>query len=503
MCSSIADKALPDQRIATGYRFYRFTRWPVPVTAAAPIAALVLPMLVSLVTPVAAQASPAKPLILTTNPRDSANTQQFSQWLENRPDMDKAASDPGLSATALREILAQAALQAQQRSPQVQKAQAEWGATQADTQEAKGQRWPQIDVGVSSPNKAIKGHNSRAFNNDPSASVNVNTMVYDWGRISSNVGSREQIATAAGQRLQITLSGITFEVVNNIADLSKNRLIQEVSEHYLERMQTLVSMLDQVVQTDRGRLSEMTQAKARMLQAQASRDMVAARVKDLELNLSKLLGEVPGNLPAARSWPLEPVNLQSMLSRLDARPLYLQMQAETQAAKMQAEAARATGRPQLNWVVTRSSAKDALGERQPWQTRLELNWPLSRGGSYSAAERAAVQRAEASRQNQEQMLLDAEYRVRMADQEARILLARAEDFRSLSSETASVRKAFFEQWYHLGRRTLLDVLIAESDHYNNSVSEVTSRFEGYQAIFRQLNEAGELLDWLEDSAPPT
>ena len=76
------------------------------------------------------------------------------------------------------------------------------------------------------------------------------------------------------------------------------------------------------------------------------------------------------------------------------------------------------------------------------------------------------------------------------------MLERADLYKELSVETDNVRQSFYEQWYHLGKRTLLDVLIAETDHYGNKVSEINSRFDGYGAIVRQYASAGVLVQWL-------
>ena len=59
-----------------------------------------------------------------------------------------------------------------------------------------------------------------------------------------------------------------------------------------------------------------------------------------------------------------------------------------------------------------------------------------------------------------------------------------------------MRKIFYEQWYHLGRRTLLDVLIAENDHYNNQIAQVNSRYDGEAADLRIRADAAILLPWL-------
>lgn len=77
-------------------------------------------------------------------------------------------------------------------------------------------------------------------------------------------------------------------------------------------------------------------------------------------------------------------------------------------------------------------------------------------------------------------------------------LQRAELYRDLAVESGQIREDFYLQWHHLGKRTLLDVLSAENEHYGNQVSEITNRFDGYQAILRQYASAGTLARWLRD-----
>ncbi|MBN7735680.1 TolC family protein, partial [Klebsiella pneumoniae] len=106
-----------------------------------------------------------------------------------------------------------------------------------------------------------------------------------------------------------------------------------------------------------------------------------------------------------------------------------------ESADLQAEAVRASGLPQLNWVISKNTAEDSIGREQPWQTNLSVTWGAFRGGSTRAAERAALQRADASRQETEQQRQDLEFRIRTADNDARAQLERAELYRELSAES--------------------------------------------------------------------
>ncbi|MEM4990761.1 TolC family protein [Collimonas sp. H4R21] len=455
----------------------------------------------SIIVAPAARSQSKQPFSAAQTKAVDAASARFSEWLASSADTDIDKSGPLMNEAGLRQVLYRAVEQAAQRSPQVRQAYAELEAAQADVGEAKGQRWPQLDIGSHSKAASLGGGSA---NNDTGAGVTLNmtTTVYDWGRTGKTIDSRERLVLAARQRYEAELASSAFQVCSNVIELAKNRLIADISQQYVDRMGTLVSMLQEIVSVDRGRGSELTQSKARLLQAESNRDTVVARVQDIELNLRKLIGDGPIPALPGRVLPLQTANLSAMLSTVNEHPSIKQAEAEAEAAELNVDALKASSRPQLNWVVSKSTSRDTLGREQPFQTMLSINWAAFRGGSAKAAQTAAYQRAAASREKKAQQQLDLEYRVRTADQNAKTALARADLYHDLTAETDGVRKAFFEQWYHLARRTLLDVLSAESDHYNNRVSEITSRFDGYQAIFQEYNGAGQLVSWLRGAQQP-
>jgi adhesin transport system outer membrane protein len=396
----------------------------------------------------------------------------------------------------LKEIFYRAVQAAAERSPKVQRAHAELAAADADIDEAKGQRYPQVDLGTTAGSKKFGSGSQDSEGTSSGINLNIVTPVYDWGRIRNTIESRSHLSTAATSAIEAELESSAFDVTNTLVELGKQRIIVDLSQQYVDRMGELVKMLAGIVAVDKGRSSELTQAKARLLQAQAARDSADTRAKDAEINLRKLVGERPIMIPRTKEWNIRLANLDHLLSMTEDHPVINQAKAQTESAEAQARVVRSSSLPQLNWVVTKSTAEDSLGREQPWETHLAVTWGAFRGGSTRASERAALQRAEAGRHEVEQQRLDLEYRIRTANHEAKTFLARAELYRDLTVESDGIRVAFYEQWYHLGKRTLLDVLSAESDHYGNRVSEVTNRFDGYQAVLRQYAGAGALAGWL-------
>lgn len=397
----------------------------------------------------------------------------------------------------LRPIFLAAVEAAFDRSPQVQFAYASYQAQLADVDEAKGKRWPQLQLSSRSKSVEFAGPASNAPGQGTAVTANLTTSVFDWGYLSKTIKSREQTADAGKEFYDAQRENSAYTVATTMVELAKQRQLIRISQQFVDRMQQLVTMLSQIVEVDRGRASELTQARARLLQALASRDTVAAKARDTELTLRKLIGDRQLHLPSSSAWNIEPARLERLLSNMNQHPQIRQARAEAQAARLLADAVKASSRPAVNWVVSKTTGRDIADRRQPFQTMLTLSWNAFQGGSARAAQQAALARAQASERKVEQARLDLEYAIRAADEDARTLLERSTLYGDLVDETDRVRKAFFDQWYHLGKRTLLDVLQAENDHYGNRVSEITTRFDGYEAVFRELSSAGELMSWLK------
>ena len=398
--------------------------------------------------------------------------------------------------TDLREMFLHMVDAAAGRSPAVAGALAQYAASKADIAEAKGQRYPQLDISARGLSREF-GATAASGTADPSLTLGITTTLFDWGRVRKTIESRSHLADAADSAVQAQLESSAYDVTSNLIELAKQRIVVETSQRYVDRMAELVKMLEGIVAVDSGRVSELTQARARLLQAEASRSLADSKARDIEINLRKMVGErsLP-TLPGSQYWEMRMPELSWLLGESMHHPTVLQAKASARSADMQADAVRSALRPQVNWVVSKNTGEDIYGRESAWQTGLTLSWSAFRGGSGRAAEQAARQRAQAGWMGAEQQVQDLEYRIRAANQDAHSLADRADLYRGLALESDKIRSAFYEQWYHLGRRTLLDVLSSESEHYNNQIGEVSSRFDGYQAVVRQYASAGSLVRWL-------
>ncbi|EBI5627558.1 TolC family protein [Salmonella enterica] len=452
--------------------------------------------------PMQSDAEAAKPLVdkLQASYRKSSTDfgEVYARWAGSDQPATGLIDESMLSTSQLKYIFSQAVLLAASRSPEIKQSYGEWQAAGFDVDQVKGQRWPQIQVGAST--KSVEFGGRSEYQRSSGINVSASTIIFDWGRIRKQIRSRELIESANWLKFRAMLESNAYEVSMTLTELAKERYIVKVTEEYVTRLSELVNLLQEIVKVDVGRTSELTQVRARFLEARTSLEGAQSRQKSLELEMRKLVGNISFAVPSSLRWDFPLPDFETTLKKVRKSPQVLQAEYEADAQRVDADAIHSAQLPQLNWVVGKSTVTQGYnGKEDPWQTSLNVTWNVFQGGSARAEERAAIARAGASREKKEQLLLDTEFEVRNAWQDAHIYRRRAEDYQPLVVESLRVRREFFEQWYHLGKRTILDVLIAERDYYNNEIGQISAKFDSYSSVIKVYSGSAQLLEWLDSS----
>lgn len=405
----------------------------------------------------------------------------------------------GTSTSDSREFLRSMVARALAYSPELRAASSEVLASDYMVDQVKGQRLPQVRLGVTSPLTTMGGDRQASSNNthfsDSSGTVSVNTPIIDWGRIGNQVDNSLETAKAARYSKEYSREQLAYNTVSELMNMSRYEQSRIVAKHYVGRMKELVNMLSQITQADRGRESELVQAKAKLMSAQASMDNIEHQLSASKIKLVRLLGAEP-SLPDDLNWQDTIIPASVAIASLDKNPMMLNLQAKVRAAEYEAESIKAAALPQVNWVVSKSTAKDSNGNESGWYTGLNVEWEAFSGGSQRAAQMTARAKANVAQQQYEVSYRDLEYQINYQVQVRDSSFLRADDYDRLSGETDRVRQMFYQQWYHLGKRTLLDVLTAENDHFNNQLSAINNRYDGYISNVNVIASAAMMLSWM-------
>lgn len=384
---------------------------------------------------------------------------------------------------ALRLLLRDMVNQALQHSPEVRVANANESAAGYDIDEVKGRRWPQVRLGMDTALTRDGSRSGRSSSGDTSGTLNVTTNVWDWGKNAGELRTAKAALGSAEQTGQAEREQVAFDTSSQLINLMRYQQSMGVAEDYVLQMSRRVDMLSKITESDKGRASELVQARAKLLSAQASRKQIENQRELARIKLHRLLGEqvpeLPTQLVLINSLAIDP---ESALAALDKHPMLLRLKAQAEMENGRVATLKADGLPGLNLVASKEQnglygAKDDRGRNNDWYVGLDVQWLAFSGGSNTAAKSAAIARSGAAMDQYDKAYEDLRQEINRLVQSRAVALKLAQEYQRLAIETDQVRKMFYDQWYNLGKRTLLDVLVAENDHFNSQLQAINNTYD--------------------------
>jgi adhesin transport system outer membrane protein len=393
------------------------------------------------------------------------------------------------------------AREAERRSAAVGAARLLAEAAELDITEAKAGRWPQVGLsGTVGVGGTKIGNSAESKGSQSNVSVNVSAPIWDNGRISRLTDYRTQLAGSAKFGAAVTTEQVVLEAVNAALERNRYRLQAQVYQQYMRKMSCLVEALEGIVSEDKGRMSELVQARKTQQQTELQRDQALSQSRQSEIRLRKLIGDAvpPGDgitIPLAAVPEIGEINRQIEFGN-DAQ----QLRAQAEAQESYAKAVVAGQGPQFGWNVGRTQGQQAGSSASSWHAGVTVSYSLFNGFSDEAVAKAAGKRAEASRQQLQDLLNTKFSRTAELYDVATSAFDRAKRYVDVLRDSERVRNFTFQQWSQLGRRSLFDVMSAESDHFNLRIAYVNALHDGYLASAQLRSLGAGLTAWLTPEA---
>ncbi len=371
-------------------------------------------------------------------------------------------------------------------------------AAQDDTAEIRAARLMQASMtGSLGPSLANSAGTSETNLVQARAGFNLSQLLYDGGRNDRLVDWRTQLAESARYGQLNLQEQVALTTVSLALERSRFRMQAQVYGQYVRKMGCLVQALEQIVEADKGRLSELVQVKKSLQQAELSQTQAASQTRQIELRLRRLAGD---GLPGVNG--LAALLLQVPdLGELQAEALHsneiAQLDAQAQAMRQLARSVEASQKPQLSWTVGGSAnlGTTAAGRGAALTAGLSVNIPLLNPGAQSATG-AAQKRAKAAELQRAEALDVRRYRNAEVHEQTLSSFDRARRVGSVLRDSERVRNFTLQQWQQLGRRSLFDVMAAEGDHYNLRVAHVNALHDGQQLNAILLSLGRGVSEWL-------
>ena len=338
------------------------------------------------------------------------------------------------------------------------------------------------------------------------ATLNISQLLYDGGRSDRLVDWRTQLAESARfgqltQQEQLALTAVALQL-----ERSRQRMTAQVWRHHVRKTGCLVEALETIVRTDRGRASELVQAKKTLQQAELTLAQAQSGVRQIEVRLRRLVGDgLPPTEGLSTVFSGVP-DLPQLVADAERSTEIAQLDAQAAAARRYAEAVAAGGKPQLSWNIGGSAAAGTGGSGSgngnggptrsgTYSVGLSVNIPLVSPGLAPASD-AARKRAEAARLQRAEALESRRFRVAEVHEQALAALDRAQRVAEVLKNSEQVRSFTLQQWQQLGRRSLFDVMAAEADHYAMRVAYVNALHDVQQLNANLLSLGRGVIEWL-------
>ncbi len=354
-------------------------------------------------------------------------------------------------------------------------------AARDEWEESRAARLPQVSLGASLLSVGNKPSNQELVKGTQGhASLQVTAPLYTSGRIEQLANWRGQLAEAARYGMQNAEQQIALQTVALALDRSRYQLQIQVYGQYVRRMSCLIESLETIVKADKGRSSELVQASKTRQQIELSVDQARSALRQVETRLRRFVGDTLPPPVSYSSLLMTVPSVEEMQNDAAQAAEVQQLAAQARAQASYAESVLAGNRPQVNLALNLDS-NTGLSKSNAWGAGLSVNIPIfTPGADHSVS--AARKRAEAARLQKEDAIEMRRYRVLDVHESATSSFDRARSVVEILRNSDRLRAATLQQWQLLGRRSLFDVIGAESDYYGLRIMHLNALCDGQQAV---------------------
>ena len=331
------------------------------------------------------------------------------------------------------------------------------------------------------------------------AGVSLNQTLYDGGRSDRIVDWRGRQAEAARMGLLSTQEQIALSTTSLAFERSRYRMQATLYTQHVRKMGCLVEALDTIVAADKGRSSELVQARKQLQMAELQQLQSASQARQVEAKLRRIVGDGLPGIEGMSTLLLQVPELPEVLAAAERSVEIGQLDANTAALREMARAVEASAKPQVGWNLGGSAALGTganSNRNASLSAGLTLSIPLLNAGIDHSIQ-AARKRAEAARLQRAEVLELRRQRSVEAHEQVSAAFDRLRRVGLVLRDSDRLRNFTLQQWQQLGRRSLFDVIAAESDHYNLRVQYINALHDGQQTNATLLSLGTGLAAWLQ------
>ena len=349
--------------------------------------------------------------------------------------------------------------------------------------------------------ESAKGGNSSSL--QARAGITLSQTLFDGGRADRLIDWRRQQAEAARLGMLSTQEQIALATVSMAFERSRFRMQAVIYGQNVRKLGCLVQALETIVGADKGRTSELVQARKQLQQAELQQVQAQSQARQVEARMRRAVGDGLPGTDGMATLMLGVPELPAVLSAAERSVEISQLAANARALTEIARVVEAGNKPQVSWNVGGSALLSAGGGvtlSSPRSANLSAGVTLSvpiLNPAIEYSSQAARKRAEAAVLQRADALEQRRQRIVDVHEQAGAAFDRLKRVGLVLRDSDRLRNFTLQQWQQMGRRSLFDVLAAESDHYNLRVQYVNALHDGQQMNAMLTSLGTGLSEWLK------
>ena len=373
-------------------------------------------------------------------------------------------------------------------------------AASQDVEEARAAKKPQAAFNGTVGPDLSGGTSGHAALLQARASVTLSQTLFDGGRSDRIIDWRSQQAESSRLGLLSVQEQIALSTTSLALERARFRMQAVIYAQNVRKMGCLVEALQTIAGADKGRASELVQARKQLQQAELQQTQAQSQARQVEAKLRRIVGDgLPGTEGMA-SLLLAVPDLPVVLSAAERSTEIGQLDANANALRAIARVVEAGNKPQISWNVGGNTTLAVGSGTAPRNGGLSAGVTLTIPLINPAIEhstQAARKRAEAALLQRAEALEVRRQRIVEVHEQAGAAFDRLKRVGLVLRDSDRLRNYTLQQWQQLGRRSLFDVIAAESDHYNLRVQYANALIDGQQMNATLTSLGTGLTSWLQ------
>ncbi len=381
-----------------------------------------------------------------------------------------------------------------QQSPSAIEANLLIASAEQEVESAARGSSPQISVSGQNTYTQTDGGLTSPANGKTGVLVQMQMPLYDSGRISNAIQSKEALLASQKAKRAVQHIGIAQEVITACANHTLQQILLSVNQLYATRMTRLTETISEIATIDPGRASELTQARSRQLQAELSLQSLRGKMVETSAELERLL-KSPDQYDCleALKFFIGDDPSENYVKDAEGHPQVVATQMEAQSQFAFASQLKASRKPLVQLGIGRSPVNLALSNEYQNSVAVTATIPIYDGFAAVKSADAATQRGAAAhaRADAQKEKIQSDLKIKMAA--ATNAAQRLEKYNELLKVSKKVREDYYIQWSTLGRRSLFELLAIESEQLGLQTNYISSLVDLISSNAYQKIQTGNLL----------